>query len=238
MSQYNFGTINPATKTGTALANDLNSWRDAVHTLHRGSSRPSYAVAGMHWIDDSTTPWALKIFDGVSTDTTIATYNSTTKVWTPVLVDLQVTTDKIAANAVTPAKMSRAGTAGQVLTSNGSGADPSYQTLPASYSDEQAQDAAASMFTSGTHSQISFSYDDANGKINATVPTTITAGNADTVDGYHAATFIQSVYTISFIGTISWSADGGTYYQDRCRATQLSGSYFDFAVSNASWVQS
>jgi len=37
------------------------------------------------------------------------------------------------------------------------------------YSDEQAQDAAASLFTTGTHSGISFSYDDAGNKINATV---------------------------------------------------------------------
>lgn len=207
MSQYDFGTINPATKTGTALANDLNSWRDALHTLHRGSSRPSYAVAGMHWIDDSTTPWALKIFDGVSTDTTIATYNSTTKVWTPVLVDLQVTTAKLAANAVTPAKMSRTGTSGQVLTSNGTGADPSYQTLPASYSDEQAQDAAASLFTGGTHSGISFSYDDTNAKVNATVTYTAPVSS---INGQTGAVVTTNLYSI---GSFVWGRPiNGTEY--------------------------
>ena len=36
----------------------------------------------------------------------------------------------IDANVVAPSKMSRTGTAGQVLTSNGAGADPSYQTIP------------------------------------------------------------------------------------------------------------
>jgi hypothetical protein len=41
---------------------------------------------------------------------------------------ITVDTASIQANAVTPAKMSRTGTAGQVLTSNGSGADPSYAT--------------------------------------------------------------------------------------------------------------
>lgn len=36
---------------------------------------------------------------------------------------------QIQANAVTPDKLARSGTAGQVLTSNGAGADPSYQTI-------------------------------------------------------------------------------------------------------------
>ena len=44
---------------------------------------------------------------------------------------ITVDTSAIVANAVTPAKMSRTGTSGQVLTSNGAGADPSYQSLPA-----------------------------------------------------------------------------------------------------------
>jgi hypothetical protein len=47
------------------------------------------------------------------------------------LGSLTVGTTAIEANAVTPAKMSRTGTSGQVLTSNGAGADPSYQSLPA-----------------------------------------------------------------------------------------------------------
>lgn len=45
---------------------------------------------------------------------------------------ITVDTTSIQPNAVTPAKMSRTGSSGQVLTSNGSGADPSYQALPAS----------------------------------------------------------------------------------------------------------
>ena len=42
---------------------------------------------------------------------------------------ITVGTTALEANAVTPAKMSRSGTSGQVLTSNGAGADPSYQTV-------------------------------------------------------------------------------------------------------------
>jgi hypothetical protein len=43
---------------------------------------------------------------------------------------ITVDTGSIVNNAVTPAKMSRTGSSGQVLTSNGAGADPSYQALP------------------------------------------------------------------------------------------------------------
>lgn len=42
-------------------------------------------------------------------------------------------------------------------------------TTAGSYTDEQAQDAAASLFTSGIHAGISFTYDDVGNKINATV---------------------------------------------------------------------
>ncbi len=80
MSQFDFGTINPDTKSGSGLASDLNSWRDALHTMHRGSTRPSYIVAGMSWIDDSGTPWQIKMYNG-TTDTTMATYNVTTGVF-------------------------------------------------------------------------------------------------------------------------------------------------------------
>ena len=40
-------------------------------------------------------------------------------------------TSALAPNAVTSAKLAREGSAGQVLTSNGAGSDPSYQSLPA-----------------------------------------------------------------------------------------------------------
>ena len=64
MSQYDFGSIVATTKSGTALAADLNSWRTALHSAHVGASRPSYAVGGMIWVDNVTTPWVLNIFDG------------------------------------------------------------------------------------------------------------------------------------------------------------------------------
>lgn len=82
MSQYDFGTINPATKSGTALANDLNQWRNALHTLHRGASRPSYAQPGLLWIRDvSSTQWDLMLFDGAA-DVRLGQFNPSTNQWT------------------------------------------------------------------------------------------------------------------------------------------------------------
>jgi hypothetical protein len=42
-------------------------------------------------------------------------------------------------------------------------------TIPSAYTDEQAQDASASLFTSGTHTGISYSYVDGSNKIDSTV---------------------------------------------------------------------
>src|SRR5215207_9486107 len=66
MAQYDFGTIDPVPTSGTQLSLILNQWRNAVHTLHQGSSRPTYAVSGMFWIDNSGSPWLLKIYDGTN----------------------------------------------------------------------------------------------------------------------------------------------------------------------------
>jgi hypothetical protein len=64
MSQYDFGTINPDAVGGTELAAMLNQWRDAMHSGHRGGTRPGYVGAGMVWVDDSATPWLIKRYDG------------------------------------------------------------------------------------------------------------------------------------------------------------------------------
>ena len=80
MSQFDFGTINPDTKSGSGLASDLNSWRDALHSMHRGSTRPTYAVQGMMWIDDTANPWLIKMYSGTA-DTVLASFNPTTGVF-------------------------------------------------------------------------------------------------------------------------------------------------------------
>jgi len=64
MSQYDFGTIDPNTKSGTALASDLNSFRTALHTSHSGSSAPSYITTGMLWVDSTSANLKIKMYDG------------------------------------------------------------------------------------------------------------------------------------------------------------------------------
>lgn len=64
MSQSDFGNLE-SPLTGTEFINDkLEPWRDALHTTHSGASRPSYVQAGMIWVDTSSTPWKLKLFQG------------------------------------------------------------------------------------------------------------------------------------------------------------------------------
>lgn len=85
MSQFDFGSLDPTVVSGTVLATDLNSWRTAVHSSHKGSTPPIYAVAGMLWVDDSTTAWNLRMYVSGTISTTsnwpiIATIDSVTKV--------------------------------------------------------------------------------------------------------------------------------------------------------------
>lgn len=78
MSQYDFGTINPATKSGNDLANDLNLDRNAMHSMHSGPARPSYAVKGLVWIDDSVAAnHEVYMYDG-TTDVLLYSFNPTT----------------------------------------------------------------------------------------------------------------------------------------------------------------
>lgn len=82
MSQFDFGNLE-SPLSGEELVNDnLEPWRDAILSLHSGSSRPSYAVAGTLWLDTSATPWVLYCFDGTN-DISLGTINATTNVYTP-----------------------------------------------------------------------------------------------------------------------------------------------------------
>jgi hypothetical protein len=90
MAQYDFGTIDPNTKSGTALATDLNSWRNAVHSTHSGSTAPSYTTAAMLWADTTSANYELKMYDGAQ--------------WIPVAV--LDATNNVARVAVDPAETS------------------------------------------------------------------------------------------------------------------------------------
>ena len=66
MSQFNFGTIVASTKSGSGLAADLNAWRDALHTGHKGAAVPTYKVPGLNWINDTNSAsWVDYVYDGV-----------------------------------------------------------------------------------------------------------------------------------------------------------------------------
>lgn len=83
MSQYDFGTIDPITTSGTTLAGMLNQYRDAVNSGHFGGFRPPYAVKGTLWVKDvSASVSELYYFDGTD-DILLATINPTTNTATP-----------------------------------------------------------------------------------------------------------------------------------------------------------
>jgi hypothetical protein len=87
MSQFDFGTIDPYVVNGVQLASDLNQWRDAIYSMHRGATRPSYAVVGQMWINDSggATNWVVNVYFGATVgDKPIWTYDTTTGVIRPV----------------------------------------------------------------------------------------------------------------------------------------------------------
>ncbi len=84
MTQYDYGVIDPDAKSGTALAVDMNQFRDALHSCHSGTSRPAYAVAGLIWTDTSTTPYTVYRFDGVS-DNLMGYIDQSAHTWMPVI---------------------------------------------------------------------------------------------------------------------------------------------------------
>ena len=102
MTQYDFGTIIPSSTDGTELASLINSFRDAVNSGHAGTTAPTYAVAGMIWIDTTTaTAWALKLYDGTNW-LTLATFNTSTNV-VSIPTGVLATTQSVTINNTTTA---------------------------------------------------------------------------------------------------------------------------------------
>jgi hypothetical protein len=64
MSQFDWGNLDPYVVDGVQLADDLNQFRDALLSVHRGNARPPYVVAGMEWINDAGGPpnWIRNLF--------------------------------------------------------------------------------------------------------------------------------------------------------------------------------
>lgn len=62
MSQSN--PVIGSNKSGLTYRQEDNDGKKALLNHHKGSSAPSYAEAGTLWLDDTATPWALKMYDG------------------------------------------------------------------------------------------------------------------------------------------------------------------------------
>ena len=224
MSQYDFGTMDPVEESGTELAAELNSWRTALHSLHRGSARPAYAIAGILWIKDSVSPWLLNVYDGTS-DVVIGTINTGSHLFTPSFgsvsgvlradgvggVTAATAAQLVAAiGATAVAKATNASTAaacsGNSATASTAGA--------CSGNAATASQASALAQNPGTYTHIggwglgpvaattflvnrAYMSDTCTGAA-ASAGYASSAGNADTLDGYPAASFSLTSHTHSY----------------------------------------
>jgi microcystin-dependent protein len=81
MSQFDFGIIDPFVDGGVTLASDLNQWRNALYSMHRGATRPTYVVPGMVWCNDAAGPsnWIVNYYVGTTIgDVALFNINTTT----------------------------------------------------------------------------------------------------------------------------------------------------------------
>jgi microcystin-dependent protein len=86
MTQYDFGTIDVVNTNGTELAAIIQNFRNAVETMHAGSSRPAYAQNGTRWLDTSGATYLEKYFDGTD-DIVTGTFDPVTNKYYPNLTD-------------------------------------------------------------------------------------------------------------------------------------------------------
>ncbi len=100
MSQHD---LNIANADGATVRADLNGAFAALGTSMKGPSVPPSPQAGLVWLDDSASPWTLRIYDGVDW-IVIGTVNASTNEFGVTLADNSVATAKLAAGAVSFAK--------------------------------------------------------------------------------------------------------------------------------------
>jgi len=111
-----------ADQSGLAYRNADNAGKQAILNHHKGNPAPTYAEAGMIWLDDTTTPWLLKFYDGADW-IVLGAVNATTNTFNPYTGTaagrvLSYAADTGAANAYTiaPSPPITAYAAGQVVT--------------------------------------------------------------------------------------------------------------------------
>ena len=125
-------------QSGSAYRGADNGGKQALLNHHKGSSAPSYAEAGVLWLDDSATPWLLKMYDGADW-IVLAAVNASTNAVTPyqgaaALGFLNYAADTGAANAyaVAPSPAVTAYAAGQVVLLKPGNANTGASTLAVS----------------------------------------------------------------------------------------------------------
>lgn len=111
-----------ANQSGLQYRTQDNDGKRALLNHHKGSSVPSYAEAGIVWIDDTATPWLLKTYDGAdwivlgeinATNNTFQPYNGAA---VPRLVNHASDTGTANTYVVAPAPAVTAYVTGQVVT--------------------------------------------------------------------------------------------------------------------------
>ena len=78
-----------AGQSGLVYRQQDNDGKQALLNHHKGATAPTYAEAGMIWLDDSATPWVLKIHDGTDW-IAFGDVNATDNTFTPYLGSTQL----------------------------------------------------------------------------------------------------------------------------------------------------
>ncbi|TAL39627.1 MAG: hypothetical protein EPN97_02060 [Alphaproteobacteria bacterium] len=111
-----------ANKSGLTYRQEDNDGKQALLNHHKGSGAPSYAEAGMIWLDDSATPWLLKAYDGADW-IVLGAVNATANTFLPYagtaalrLLNHASDTGSANAYAVAPSPAITAYATGQVVT--------------------------------------------------------------------------------------------------------------------------
>lgn len=113
MAQFDFGNLSSPLSGAELVDDNLEPWRDALHSSHSGTSAPSYAVAGMLWVDTNATPWVIKMNDGTS-NVALGTLNASTHAFKPDLSSLSgdVSNAMLATMATNTVKVNNTGSTG------------------------------------------------------------------------------------------------------------------------------
>lgn len=111
-----------ANLSGLTYRTQDNNAKRALLNHHKGSTAPTYAEAGMIWMDDSETPWRLKVHDG-SDWIVLGEVNSATNTFTPYLgtaalrfLNFASDTGSADTYVVAPSPAATAYIAGQIVT--------------------------------------------------------------------------------------------------------------------------